>query len=79
MLALVLAAGQLKRVFRRRPKPTPPPPPQVTVHPSLDRGEGDIAGDEIDFAGPEVHLGARLEPGATIFEGGDPAVEREER
>jgi len=87
MLALVLAGLLVKSLLRPRLEPAPPyepgpataPPPQVDIHPSLDRADGVVAGDEIGLAGPEIRLRAVLEPGATIFEGGEPAIEREER
>jgi hypothetical protein len=71
MLALVLAGLVLKRLLWSTPTPL------VTIHPSLDLGEGKVSGNEITLAGPEIRLRAALVPGVTMFESGEPAVELE--
>lgn len=84
--ALVLwAVVEAKRWLDRRrhrdahPGPAAVPPPLVTVRPSLEWGEGEVSGDEIALAGPEVRLRAALEAGGTFFDGDGPSIEREER
>lgn len=75
MLALLLVVRLAKQALR----PKPLPPLTVGVHPSLEREDGGVTGDEIALAGPEVRLRTALEPGGTFFEGDEPVVEREER
>jgi hypothetical protein len=75
-VVILLAAG----LRWLRPGAAPPAaPPVVAISPSLDAGEGETSGDEIALAGPEIRLGATLEPGATHFDEGEPAIEEERR
>jgi hypothetical protein len=74
MLALLLVGRLVKHGLR----PKQLPALSVGVHPSLDREEGAVTGDEIALTGPEVRLRTALELGGTFFEGDGPVVEREE-
>ena len=75
--ALLLAAAI--RWLRPGAAPAAAAAPAVVISPSLDAGEGETSGDEIALAGPEIRLGATLEPGETHFDEGEPAIEEERR
>lgn len=75
VLLLTVAAEAKRRLGRGRAGDSAPPPATPPlIRPSLDRGEGGVAGDEIEAAGPDVRLGATLEPGGTFFDGNEPEV-----
>jgi hypothetical protein len=78
MLVLLVAGALIRRLLWPAREPPVLLPPAFTIDASLDPSEGAVSGDAIGFAGPEIRLSGMLAPGATTFEGGEPAVIREE-